>query len=75
MKQTKLETGYFYCVVTPDGNVSIFNAAFYRKQAIDNYLRHIGWHQHKDWNELKKQGYKCLKFKITEWNKYDLTNY
>lgn len=67
IKESKIITGqYFYCVVNQYGFVYIFNAAYYRKIAINSFMDHVGLHADRTWKEYKKKGYKCLKFKIEE---------
>ena len=61
---------YFYCVVSPQGFVYIFYAAYYRGQAIEWFIEGNFYNgAPENWKEYYKKGYRCKKFELKGGNK------
>ena len=64
MEKIKLKpVEYFYCIISKEGYVQIWDSSYYRKQTISFFIRRMNGHIN-NWEEAKKLGYVCKKFKV-----------
>jgi len=57
-------TAYYYVVKHPDGFFEIDLINKYKSQAIGSFIKEIA--ESNSWREAYKEGFRCVKVKVTE---------